>query len=252
MERYIALARAAAPGDADIDGSAWAGARAMARLLDGDDDGARADLERGIVLMRRLQGSGPAHYRGLWPLLLAVAGDPRAASAIEQERGAGMTVNRGNRGLLALAEAVLAGRRDDPERATRIADTAAADLVHYPVWSDLARLQVAPLAVADGWGEPRQWLAAARDTFAERGLDELAARCALLLDGPAPSAFGLTAREAEVLAGVAEGLANKEIAAALAISPRTVEKHIESILRKSGARSRTHLVALADRGTGTT
>jgi DNA-binding CsgD family transcriptional regulator len=216
----------------------------MARLLDGDDDGARADLERGIVLMRRLQGSGPAHYRGLWPLLLAVAGDPRAPDAIAQERDAGMTVNRGNRGLLALAKAVLTGR-DDPERATRIAADADADLVHYPVWSDLARLQAAPRALADRWGQPRRWLAAGHDTFAARGLDELAARCALLLDGPVPNAFGLTAREAEVLAGVADGLANKEIAAALAISPRTVEKHIESILRKSGARSRTHLVALA-------
>ena len=52
-----------------------------------------------------------------------------------------------------------------------------------------------------------------------------------------------------MLAGVARGLANKEIAAALRISPRTVEKHIEAILRKSGARSRTHLVALAAEAT---
>ena len=44
---------------------------------------------------------------------------------------------------------------------------------------------------------------------------------------------------------VAEGLANKEIAARLHVSPRTVEKHVESLLRKTAARSRTQLVALA-------
>ena len=44
---------------------------------------------------------------------------------------------------------------------------------------------------------------------------------------------------------VAEGLANKEIAARLHVSPRTVEKHVESLLRKTAARSRTQLVAVA-------
>ena len=44
---------------------------------------------------------------------------------------------------------------------------------------------------------------------------------------------------------VAEGLANKEIAARLHLSPRTVEKHVESLMRKAGARSRTQLVAIA-------
>ena len=55
----------------------------------------------------------------------------------------------------------------------------------------------------------------------------------------------MTARESEVLALVAEGRANKEIAATLGVSPRTVEKHVESLLRKTGARSRTHLAAMA-------
>ena len=44
---------------------------------------------------------------------------------------------------------------------------------------------------------------------------------------------------------VAEGISNKEIAARLHLSPRTVEKHIESLLRKTAARSRTQLVAIA-------
>ena len=51
----------------------------------------------------------------------------------------------------------------------------------------------------------------------------------------------MTDREADVLRLVISGLANKEIAAALHLSPRTVEKHVENLLRKTGARSRTEL-----------
>ena len=43
---------------------------------------------------------------------------------------------------------------------------------------------------------------------------------------------------------IAAGLANKDIAARLYLSPRTVEKHVESLLRKTGATSRTMLVAI--------
>ena len=69
-----------------------------------------------------------------------------------------------------------------------------------------------------------------------------------LLQAPAPdrlARLGVTPREADVLLLVAEGLPNKEIAARLQLSPRTVEKHVESLLRKTGARSRTKLVAIA-------
>jgi DNA-binding NarL/FixJ family response regulator len=52
---------------------------------------------------------------------------------------------------------------------------------------------------------------------------------------PAPSGLdALTGREREVLAGVAQGRTNKEIAAALGISHRTVETHRESLMRKLG------------------
>ncbi|HTU08973.1 MAG TPA: LuxR C-terminal-related transcriptional regulator, partial [Trebonia sp.] len=55
----------------------------------------------------------------------------------------------------------------------------------------------------------------------------------------------VTAREADVLRLVTGGLSNKQIAVLLHLSPRTVEKHVESLLRKTGARSRTGLVAAA-------
>jgi ATP/maltotriose-dependent transcriptional regulator MalT len=56
----------------------------------------------------------------------------------------------------------------------------------------------------------------------------------------------LTKRETEVLRLVAQGLRNKDIADRLFISEVTVKAHMRSIMRKLGARSRTHAVALSD------
>jgi DNA-binding CsgD family transcriptional regulator len=55
--------------------------------------------------------------------------------------------------------------------------------------------------------------------------------------------IGLTAREQEVLGLLSEGRSNKEIAASLTCSVRTVEFHISNLLRKVGASSRLELVA---------
>jgi DNA-binding CsgD family transcriptional regulator len=165
-----------------------------------------------------------------------------------------VTVNRANRGMLAYADAVLAGRAGDLRQASETARAADGDLVHYPVWADLARLCAAEPALADGWGQPGQWLEAAAECFAAHGVEPLANRCRQLLAAARPTRWtrlGITAREADVLRLVAEGLANREIAARLHVSPRTVEKHVESLLRKTAARSRTHLVAVAGPEAGT-
>jgi DNA-binding CsgD family transcriptional regulator len=55
----------------------------------------------------------------------------------------------------------------------------------------------------------------------------------------------LTAREREVAALVAWGLANKDIASRLVVSKRTVDAHIEHILGKLGYGSRVQIAALA-------
>jgi DNA-binding NarL/FixJ family response regulator len=59
------------------------------------------------------------------------------------------------------------------------------------------------------------------------------------------SADSLTEREMEVLRLLAQGKTNKEIAAALVISERTVKFHVGSILSKLGAGNRTEAVTIA-------
>ncbi len=59
----------------------------------------------------------------------------------------------------------------------------------------------------------------------------------------------LTAREQQTLVLLADGLTDRQVAAVLVISPRTVEKHVGAVLRKTGAASRTGAVVHAiDRG----
>jgi DNA-binding CsgD family transcriptional regulator len=55
-------------------------------------------------------------------------------------------------------------------------------------------------------------------------------------------ALGLSARESEMATMIARGLANKEIANELSISPATVRTHIYNLYQKVGARSRVELL----------
>jgi DNA-binding CsgD family transcriptional regulator len=69
------------------------------------------------------------------------------------------------------------------------------------------------------------------------------------LDPASPDLAGLTPRELEVVAAVADGCTNREAARALSISERTVARHLANVYLKTQVASRTAAVAWArDRG----
>jgi DNA-binding NarL/FixJ family response regulator len=74
------------------------------------------------------------------------------------------------------------------------------------------------------------------DTPLDRGADSSAT---------APRFDPLSPAELRVLTELRRGLSNKGIAAALVLSPRTVESHISNLLAKTGCRNRIQLVLWA-------
>jgi DNA-binding CsgD family transcriptional regulator len=61
------------------------------------------------------------------------------------------------------------------------------------------------------------------------------------------TALGLTSREADVLLWLSRGKTNREIGEILAISPRTVNKHLEQVFTKLGVENRASAAARAVR-----
>jgi len=117
------------------------------------------------------------------------------------------------------------------------------------LWFALGCPYEAALALSGSDDEPS--LRRALDEFQRLGARPAAARLARTLrergvrgvrQGPRRSTqlnpAGLTARQLEVLALVAEGRRNSEIAAQLFLSEKTVEHHVAAILRKLGASTR--------------
>ncbi len=95
--------------------------------------------------------------------------------------------------------------------------------------------------------DARDTLDAAEAAFATMGADGWAARAAQereRISGRAASSGELTPIETQVADLVASGLPNKQVAAQLFLSPKTVESHLSHIYAKTGVRSRTELAAL--------
>jgi len=59
------------------------------------------------------------------------------------------------------------------------------------------------------------------------------------------SSFPLSEREREVLKFVAKGLSNKEIAVSMRVSPSTVKRHVENVLRKLQLKNRVEAAVYA-------
>ena len=95
----------------------------------------------------------------------------------------------------------------------------------------------------------REQLRTAHDAFAEMDLtawvlhaaDELAATGAKPRARRPQPTEPLTSQETRIALHAAKGMSNKEIAAALFLSPKTVEHHLSSVYRKRGFRSRAEL-----------
>jgi DNA-binding CsgD family transcriptional regulator len=69
----------------------------------------------------------------------------------------------------------------------------------------------------------------------------------ILLVTPDVDCRGLTARELQVLGLLVEGHSNQQIARRLAVAPRTIAAHVEHLLHKLGAPTRTLAAVLAER-----
>jgi ATP/maltotriose-dependent transcriptional regulator MalT len=109
---------------------------------------------------------------------------------------------------------------------------------------DVARTDLLLAAAHRALGEADT--AAAHDRAAGEAFDRLGVPSpAGFGSSPAPPPGGLTAREAEVLAAVAAGGANRDVAAALTISEATVRRHLANIYLKLGVGSRTAAAAWA-------
>lgn len=231
--------------------------RAFAALLEEDRAGALADLDASLAWEREHPSFFYLSGRyGLRPLLriLDGRGDRAELDATLESPGADLAWNQL---FLRLAEGVLHGRAGDADRAARSVAAAVADAAAFPLARHLGLRLVADAALAEGWGEPVGWLRTSEEYFYGAGIQPVAAACraALRQAGasvgqhrggwdriPAPlRTSGVTPREYEVFVLLAERPGNQQIARRLSISPRTVEKHMASLLNKTGRADRAAL-----------
>jgi DNA-binding CsgD family transcriptional regulator/tetratricopeptide (TPR) repeat protein len=196
-----------------------AAARAEAAWLEGDPAVARAAVEDALDLAERTKGQAwLAGELAFW--LWRLGGPDRLPTGIPdgvaepfalQMTGAWATAADRWRALGCPYEAASALADSDQEPQLRAALT------------ELARLGARPLAAV-----------------VARKLRGLGVRG--LARGPRPATranpANLTAREAEVLALVTQGLRNADIARRLFVSPKTVDHHVSAILAKLGVRTR--------------
>ncbi len=206
-----------------------------------------------------LRASG---YRGPYLLLRAVYGHAGQAEYEAFADSQFANVNW-NQPFLAATNAVLLGRAGRHAEATAAMEEAFRTGTALPVALGLVRRLTAEAALTDGWGDPVGWLRGAEDFFHQQELPRVAAACRALLRraGATPRQrragsqaipdelrrAGVTVREHEVLMLLADRLGNQAIAERLFLSPRTVEKHVSSLLTRTQQADRAALVSLARR-----
>jgi DNA-binding CsgD family transcriptional regulator len=244
--------------DTSIPGAALVAAEV--RLADGRPEEAAALLRAALVLLDADDPQGDLLAAALSETYLA-AGDVSSATATLVDRRVdptGSSLARGRAQLTRCAGLVAAASGDATSAVRRLAEALATFERHdLPYEAARTRLDLARSIAAD---DPRA--AAGHAAVALRDLRELgaaievAAAAAVLRElgvtpGPEPRDLGvLTRRERDVLALVAEGLSNPEIADRLFLSRKTVAHHVSSILTKLALRSRAEAAAYAERTRG--
>jgi DNA-binding CsgD family transcriptional regulator len=262
METALAAVTAASGGTSLLTPLALGLCRAVCALL--EEDRALATTELDALLRWETQNPGVyylAGQYGLLPLLRTLTGDS-GWTEYEKIMATSAARLRWNAHFLQLTAAVLYGRdgRDaDAADAVRVAQDLAAP---FPMARALGLRLVSEAALADGWGEPTRWLRTAEDYFHSADVSAVAGACRALLrqagaritqrrDGSEqiPSALrdrGVTIREYEVFALLSRRPGNKTIGQRLFISPRTVEKHVASLIVKTGRANRSELCDYAE------
>jgi DNA-binding CsgD family transcriptional regulator len=224
-----------------------------------DHDLPRAAVELRALVRPLLDGEAalpPLAYLGASVLLDAAVGEPGTDA-----RTYAATQNPANRGAFAWADAIACGRGGRRDEAAALLAEGDAALAVQPWWRRLLHPVVLERAVVDGWGDPVTLLRADLAAHEHAGEVLLARTCRDLLrraGAPSPRrrggqavplplrALGVTAREAEVLGLVAQGMTNAQVARRLFLSPRTVDTHVANLLAKTGVGTRAELRSFAE------
>jgi DNA-binding CsgD family transcriptional regulator/tetratricopeptide (TPR) repeat protein len=269
MQRCIQEANALTTGSLDVEVKTEFAAAVLAFLHE-DRAAARRHLYRADSRVQA--GPGGDYKAGPQAGLLALVRqlDGTTEETAERRRADASAHYTGGAFFLARAFhryacAVATGRAGDPARAAALIAEGDRVLGDHEWFHHLGRRLLAEAAIGGAWGQPVPWLREALAFFDGRGEQHIASACRSLLrkagaavprrqgheELPGPlRAVGVTSRELEVLRLLATGLPNKEIAARLYLSPRTVERHIANIEAKAGIAHRSELVAFAARALG--
>jgi len=236
-------------------------ARAWCALL--EEDRPRAHLELALALGAEQKSSTIFQLTGRYGLNLLLRVLDGHADLAEHESITALPASRlrWDRQFAMFAHAILAGRNGLAEEAERSLAAAIQLAAPYPTARHIGLRLVAEAAIADEWGKPAEWLRSAEEYFHEREIPAVASVCRSLLrhagspiaqrrqgtaDIPARlRAVNVTVREYEALRLLVDRLSNREIAARLHLSPRTVEKHVSSLLLKTGQPDRNSLAEFA-------
>lgn len=263
MEAAIREALDEAGGDADVSAGVWGQCRATLSLLREDRDQALRELDTGMGFLEDRPGALPWTFRGMWALLHSLDG-PDGERARAQLRASDVMAVPLHRAMLAYAEAVALGREGDrrgAEAAFALAEAEIDTLEGRGGLGHLALRLVGEAALVDAWGNPVCWVQQVIAYFEGTGHDRVVLACRGLLRSagidtprrlssgsqvpPGLRALGVTARELDVLVLVGERLSNKEIAIRLYLSHRTIDKHVQHLLAKTGLADRGQLAAMA-------